>query len=598
MWDQKQQVQRTCTARDSESPRTPHACCIAMRVALCSTPATIPTRVGQAKLDKQLAASVDAAAAESKDGCDVVVASNRRFEAEHLKGCEGGWALAIVFDSSPSAFGCTEMGSWRELSSTCVVRCYTCSGHAQAAGTFLLLKNPDTYPLHSRQMAAAWRLRTRRPAAARWPASTTTWRGSGRSRRTRWRRSEQRPTRCVGGGDSHTVKQTVSINKQIPHAGTAGSRTLPASRSVVAAGLTATALSLPACAPSQALAAALAHVESLLPSHREDMALLEALDKALGAARARARAGLERGASGGAEVEAALARLELLMSAGDARLLLDGPAASAAPASGAAAGAAVRPPAGGTSSGPRAGAAGGAVAGVRAEPGEWASALLQATDALRLSLLRQAQVRGVKGACWRERLTMAYLGRWGLLPTCCLCARPDARPPTLTPSPGRPQALQCLSSTGLRPSGIDVRLRCLQPDAAEAAFFAADSCFGVSGDAAAGNSGGGASTAAGQARSPSPQAGAKKGCKPGSSGAAKRSSTDGSDRRTSAGGKDKRAGGSADGSGGGGGAAQQLAEEPAGVGSLFAQVAGVIDGCNSTVQELAGQYYSKKVRRA
>jgi hypothetical protein len=55
----------------------------------------------QARLEKQLAAKAAALRADSEAGCDGIVATNRRFEAEHLKGFEGGRVQGVELGPGP-----------------------------------------------------------------------------------------------------------------------------------------------------------------------------------------------------------------------------------------------------------------------------------------------------------------------------------------------------------------------------------------------------------------------------------------------------------------------------------------------------------------
>jgi hypothetical protein len=340
----------------------------------------------------------------------------------------------------------------------------------------------------------------------------------------------------------------------------------------------------------QALSDALGYVEALLPSHRDDMALIEALDGALSAARGCAKAGLTRNTEDAAAIEAALMRVEALLAAGDARALFEAEAGGGA--------AAARKDGGGGDGG----------ASVQAEGVMGAGA----ADALRVLLLRQAQVRRrdfLAAAARAPHMNLAHhpQGTANCRPmTFCnaphsrLYASPqtrDAQTPVSAPCACpriRLQALQQLSSTGLRASAVDTSLASLGQ---------------LGGQSPAGqgqpqqqqplqqpglSSSGGAASSTSGARSPSPPpGGAKKGAKP-APGGKRPGSSEASERRPSApGGRGKRVSGDADARDGGGFAAGQLGQSAAP--SLFSDIAGVINGCTAVVQEAAGAYYASKV---
>ncbi|GFH33054.1 uncharacterized protein HaLaN_32366, partial [Haematococcus lacustris] len=64
--------------------------------------------------------------------------------------------------------------------------------------------------------------------------------------------------------------------------------------------------------------AALAHVMELLPSHHEDMKLIEAMDEMLAAARRKARTELARNAEASSAISAELDKLDALLTSSDA----------------------------------------------------------------------------------------------------------------------------------------------------------------------------------------------------------------------------------------------------------------------------------------
>lgn len=282
-----------------------------------------------------------------------------------------------------------------------------------------------------------------------------------------------------------------------------------------------------------ALAGALGFVEAMLPSFREDIAFVEALDRSLGAARAKAARALQGNGEDAAALEAAVERLAALLSAGDASAHFGGGSGGGGLGTMQAVAAA----------GPSEAGAERALQAPAQAAGERCGAVLAAADDLRARLLSQAQ------------------------------------------------ALECLASTGLAASRADAvisTLRLPSDGVAEGdAQAQADARTQATRPPSSGRVGTsrGAGGPAARGTTPSP-VGAKRSAagKPaGSGGGTGKQPTGGGGRRGSgSGGRDGCA--AADG---------RAPPQPA-VQSLFTDVAGAIDAAVAAVEEAGAAYYSKK----